>query len=166
MNRAFLPASVAVFALLLPCLQSADSHPDFTGSWEMDAARSESANSGGTNGRVTVNIKQTADEISIETRQGDQSETLVYKLDGSETEKPSQDNGAFHWKAQWDGSKLVTETHRNVNRATVTIKEVRSLDANQKEMTVDRMLMVQHGYTMRGAKNYSSGKDVFVRAKR
>ncbi|HYP05003.1 MAG TPA: hypothetical protein VER03_02115, partial [Bryobacteraceae bacterium] len=62
------------------------------------------------------------------------------------------------------GPKLATETHRNVNRATVTVKEVRSLDAKGKEMTVDRTLMVQHGYTMRGAKNYSSGKDVFVRA--
>ena len=57
-----------------------------------------------------------------------------------------------------------THNRRNVNRSTVTIKEVRTLDGKGKEMTVDRTLMVQHGYQMRGAKNYSSGKDVFVRA--
>jgi hypothetical protein len=101
--------------------------------------------------------------VSIETRQGEQTETLVYKLDGTESEKPAQDNGPFQWKASWDGAKLATETHRNINRATVTIREVRMLDTKAKEMTVDRTLMVQHGYTMRGAKNYSSGKDVFVR---
>jgi hypothetical protein len=130
----------------------------------MDATRSDSAHSSAASGPVTLVIKQTADEVSIETRQGGQTETLVYKLDGTESEKPAQDNGPFQWKASWDGQKLNTETNRNINRSTVTIKEVRSLDAKGKEMVVDRTLMVQHGYQMRGAKNYSSGKDVFVKA--
>jgi hypothetical protein len=52
-----------------------------------------------------------------------------------------------------------------VNRATVTIEETLSLDPKGKEITIDRTLTVQHGYTMRGAKNYSSGKDVFVKAR-
>lgn len=164
MNGTALASSLVALALFLPCARGADARPDFSGTWEMDATRSESANSGSANGPVTLVIKQTADELTIETRQGEQTETLVYKLDGTETEKPAPDNGAFHWKAQWDGPKLTTETHRNINRATVTVKEVRTLSPTNKEMTVDRTLMVQHGYTMRGAKNYSSGKDVFVRA--
>lgn len=150
---------------MVPGLQSADtSHPDYSGTWEMDATRSDSANSSAASGPVTLVIKQTADEISIETRQNGQTETLVFKLDGTESEKPAQDNGPFQWKASWDGPKLATEVNRNINRSTVTVKEVRSLDAKAKEMTVDRSLMVQHGYQMRGAKNYSSGKDVFVKA--
>jgi hypothetical protein len=137
--------------------------PDFSGTWEMDATRSDSAATSGSTGPVTVVIKQTADEVTIQTRQGDQTETLVYKLDGSTTEKPAQDNGPFAWRAELAGSKLVTETHRNINRATVTVREARSLQANGKEMLVDRTLTVQHGYQMRGAKNYASGKDVFVK---
>ncbi len=131
----------------------------------MDASRSESARSSTPSGPVTLVIKQTGTDLRMETRQNGQSETIVYKLDGSESQKPAQDNGPFQWTARWEGTKLVTDTHRNVNRATVTIKEILSLDSKVKEISVDRTLTVQHGYTMRGAKNYSSGKDVFVKSK-
>lgn len=163
MDRNVLATSLAALALLLPCMTGAPGSSDFSGTWEMDAARSESAHSSAANGPVTLVIKQTPSELSIETQRGDQRETIVYKLDGSQTEKPAEDNGPFQWRSQWQGTKLMTETHRNVNRATVTIKEILSLDEKAKEMTVDRTLTVQHGYSMRGSKNYSSGKDVFVK---
>jgi hypothetical protein len=165
MNRTAFATSVTALALLFPDLGSADANPNFSGTWVMDATRSESAHSNAGSKPVTLVIKQTATEVSIETRRGDQSETLVYKMDGSETEKPAGDNGPFLWRVQWERTKLVTETHRNINRATVTIKEVLSLNGTAKEMTVDRTLTVQHGYTMRGAQNYSSAKDIFVKTR-
>jgi hypothetical protein len=137
---------------------------DFSGTWEMDAARSETAHSSPTPGPVTLVIKQTPTDVSVETRRNSQSETLVYKLDGTVGKKPAQDNGPFEWRARWEGSKLVIETHRSVNRTTVTILETLTLGPKAKELTVDRKLTVQHGYTMRGAKNYSSGTDIFVKA--
>jgi hypothetical protein len=90
-------------------------------------------------------------------------ESIIYKLDGSTTEKPAPDNGPFAWRAELSGSQLITETHRNVNRATVTVREVRSLEKDGKEMQLNRSLTVQHGYQMRGAKNYANGKDIFVK---
>jgi len=33
-------------------------------------------------------------------------------------------------------------------------------------MTVERLVIVQHGYSLRGAKNYASVKDVFSRVPR
>ncbi|MEJ7607012.1 MAG: hypothetical protein WKF37_12295 [Bryobacteraceae bacterium] len=165
MNHIVLGTFVAAVALLIPCLGSPDTKTDFSGSWEMDATRSESAHSSTSSGPVTLVMKQSASEVSIETRQNGQSETIVYKLDGSESQKPAQDNGPFQWTARWEGTKLVTETHRNVNRATVTIKEILSLDSKAKEITVERTVTVQHGYSMRGTQNYSSGKDVFVKAR-
>jgi hypothetical protein len=33
-------------------------------------------------------------------------------------------------------------------------------------LIVERLVIVQHGYTQRGAQNYSTVKDVFARAKR
>jgi hypothetical protein len=156
-------------ALLSPLITGLSGAPgattDFSGAWEMDSTRSETAQSTPPVGPVTLVIKQTPTEISIETRRGSQTETLVYKLDGSESKKPVQDNGPFEWRARWEGPKLVTQTHRSVNRTTVTIQETLAVDAKAKELTVDRTLTVQHGYTMRGAKNYSSGRDVFVRAR-
>jgi hypothetical protein len=165
MNLAFFASSVLAIALWSPCLRSANANPDFSGTWELDMTRSVSAHSSHSRPPVTLVIKQTAAEVSIELRQGGQSETIVYKLDGSESEKPAQDNGPFQWRAQWKGTQLVTETHRNINRSTVTITEILSLDAKAKEIIVDRTLTVQHGYSMQGAKNYSSGKDVFVRTR-
>ena len=129
----------------------------------MDVTRSESAHSSAASEPVTLVIKQTAAELSIETRRGGRSETIIYKLDGSGSEKPAEGNGPFQWRARWEGTKLVTETHRNVNRATVTIAEILSLNGKAKELTVDRTLTVQHGYSIRGTKNYSSGKDVFLK---
>jgi alkylated DNA repair dioxygenase AlkB len=32
------------------------------------------------------------------------------------------------------------------------------------EMTVERVVIVQHGYTLRGTRNYATVKDVFARA--
>lgn len=163
MNRTIFGACVA--ALLIPCFATPDAKTDFSGTWEMDTKRSESAHSGATTVPVTLVIKQTANDLSIETRQNAQTETIVYKLDGSEVEKPAQDNGPFQWRARWEGPKLVTETHRNINGVTVSVKEILSLDSKAKELTVDRTLTVQHGYTLRGTRNYSSGKDIFVKAR-
>ena len=165
MNHTVLATWVTALALLAPGFGHAGTNPDFSGTWEMDATRSESAHSTATSEPVTLVIKQDATDLSVETRRGGQSETIVYKLDGSESQKPAEDNGPFQWRARWDGPKLVTETHRNVNRATVTIAETLSLDRKAKELTVDRTLTVQHGYTMRGTKNYSSGRDVFVKTR-
>ena len=165
MNHTVLATSVTAIALLTPGFGHAATHPNFSGTWEMDATRSESAHSTAVSEPVTLVIKQDANELSIETRRGGQSETMVYKLDGSESQKPAEDNGPFQWRARWDGPKLITETNRNVNRATVTISETLSLDRKAKELTVDRTLTVQHGYTMRGTKNYSSGRDVFVKSR-
>ena len=38
-----------------------------------------------------------------------------------------------------------------------------SLDPSGDEMTVETLLVVEHGYTLRGAQNYANGKDVYKR---
>jgi hypothetical protein len=165
MNRLVLSASFAALVLLIPSLASPEAKTDFSGKWDMDTTRSESAHSTPPSGPVTLGITQSDTELIVETTRNGQTETIAYKLDGSETKKPAQDNGPFQWSAKWDGPTLITETHRNINRTTITIKEALSLDSTSKELTVDRTLTVQHGYQMRGGKNYSSGRDVFVKAK-
>ena len=165
MNRSVLAASVAVVALVTPLAGTPGTKTNFSGTWEMDSARSESPQARDSKGSETVVIKQTESEFSVERRRDGQSETIVYKMDGSQTEKPAPDNGPYRWSVKWDGSKLTTETQRNINRTAVTITDVLSLAKNGNEMTVNRTLTVQHGYSWQGAKNYASAKDLFVKVR-
>jgi len=164
MNRTALTTFVT--GLLAPLLASPNPKTDLTGAWEMDSTRSESPQYGDSKQPVTLIIKQTEFDVTVETRKDGQVETIVYRMDGTETEKrPAPDNGPYRWSARWDGSKLITQTQRNINHTAVTVTEVLSLSANRKEMTVNRTLTVQHGYSWDKAKNYSSAKDVFVKAR-
>jgi hypothetical protein len=96
--------------------------------------------------------------VRIETTRTRGSSVVTYKLDGSEIKIPG---GTA--KTHWDGSMLVTEAVRDVQGQTVTTKETRRLSADGKEMLVETMLVVQHGYSLRGTPNYGAGNDTFVR---
>ncbi len=45
----------------------------------------------------------------------------------------------------------------------MSVRETRTLDESRAEMTVETLLVVQHGYSFRGARNYGASKDVFRR---
>ena len=165
--------AIALFTMALLSLAAAgaQSTTDFSGTWKMDAARSESAHQAVPIGPVTLVIKQTATELSIETRRSDtdkseiRSEILTYKLDGSDSTVAGRDGTPIKSQAHWEGTKLVTGTTRNIDGSTVTTTYVHSLDPKGTELTVHKTLTVQHGYQFDGAKNSGTGTDVFVRAK-
>jgi hypothetical protein len=163
--------AASILMALLPCAASGQERTDFSGIWRMDAERSESAHQAVPIGPVTMVIKQTAAEISIETRRENiksstSSETLTFHLDGSESTNVVKYNVPVKVKAHWDGAKLVTETERNIQNSTITTMYVLSLDAEGKEMTIDKTLTIQHGYQFEGAKTTGTGKDVFIRKRR
>jgi len=56
-------------------------------------------------------------------------------------------------------------TQRTVSGQTVTVKEARTLGPGGTDMTVETTVIVQHGYSMPGARNYGTSKDVFTRSK-
>jgi hypothetical protein len=159
----FVPSTVLIAALVLPAAPAepvAQGKPDFSGSWTMDRSRSESAMQNEPIGPVTVVIAQTLGEVRIETTRTPGSSVVTYKLDGSEVTIPG---GTA--KTHWDGTMLVTEAVRNIQGQTVTTKETRRLNPDGSEMTVETMLVVQHGYSLRGTPNYGAGKDVYVRSR-
>ncbi len=133
---------------------------DFSGAWKMDPSRSESAHQAVPIGPVTLLIKQTPEEIAIETRRATNREILTYKLDGSETTT----NG-ITCRARWDGPKLILGTTRNVQDSTITTLQEHSLDPSGRELTIHKTLTVQHGYQFEGAKSSGSGTDVFIKTK-
>lgn len=149
-----------VAALTLPALARAQTKPDFSGTWRMDPSRSESAMQNEPIGPVTHVISQTPSELKIETRRAGAITSVIHKLDGSES-KLSDGTATTHW----DGTTLVTEMVRDIRGATVTTKESRRLSADGTEMLVETVLVVQHGYSLKGTPNYGAGKDVFIRVR-
>jgi hypothetical protein len=164
--------ALSAAAVLLAPNAIAQDPATVAGVWHMDATRSESAHQAVPIGPVTLIIKPAAGGLSIETRTGKlnqrriSSETLTYKLDGSESSSVNRAGGQVKTKAHWDGAKLVTETAQDVQGSTVTTMYVFSVDPGGKELTVDKSLTVQHGYQFEGgAANTGKATDVFTRSK-
>ena len=100
-------------------------------------------------------------QVRIETTRGERIENVLYPLGRARAGRGGVDAPRIP-EAYWEGDKLVTETQRPVNGYTVTVKESRTLGPSGNEMTVETTVIVQHGYSMPGAKNYGSSKDVFI----
>jgi len=158
-----IPPAALIAILFLPAASHAQRTIDFSGTWTMDLARSESSQQGASVKPVTFVITQLPAQVRIETTRGERLENVLYPL-GRTRAASAVAPGAAHPEAYWEGDKLVTETQRPVNGYTVTVKESRTLDPTGREMTVETTVIVQHGYSMPGAKNYGTSKDVFTRA--
>ena len=166
-------ALLALMASFLICGVPAVSQtpPDFSGTWKMDPSRSESAHQDVPIGSVALAIRQTASEFAVETRRAaskgspSSNETLTFQLDGSEATMAGTSGVPIRVKARWDGPKLVAETAREMNGATVTTTQSFQLGASGKELTVQKTLTVQHGYqgVVPEKSSTGSGTDVFVK---
>ena len=159
---------ITAVAGLLALPGSAQTRPDFSGTWVMDSTRSEAAHQAEPIAPATVIISQTPTLLTIETRRGAVSQAVVYKLDGSQ-HVSAVGGGTATGRLQWDGGRLVTETIYEINGVPVTTHETRSLNAAGTEMEVAISVRVEHGYQWRGSNsvagvpNYAKGKDVYLR---
>ena len=126
-----------VVALIVPFVARAQAKPDFSGTWTLDAAKSDPApqgrggggGGGGRGGGGPVTIKQTATDITIGMN--------TYKLDGSPTDVQMGRGGAMKATAKWDGAKLVITTSGDLGGTAFSQTQTRSLSADGKEMTVE-----------------------------
>jgi hypothetical protein len=137
----------------------AQERPDFSGTWRLDAARSDLAAHTDASRPITVTITQTASEMRVDTvtASGTQSTTYLFKA----AEPLSTDNAL----ARWRGDAVITDVIMNVRGQSVTVQQTRRLSSDRNEMTVESVVNVQHGYTLSGAQTYSASKDTFVRVK-
>ncbi len=156
------PAAALAAVLLLPLSLRAQP-PDFSGSWTMDPVRSQSAQQGEPFKQVSFAITQSVGQVRIDTTRGNEKESVLYPL--TKSRASSNPGGSGQSEAYWDGEKLVTVTQRTVSGQTVTVREVRTLNPGGADMTVETTVIVQHGYSMPGAKNYGNSTDVFTRTK-
>jgi len=149
----------ASLALLVTVFQQApaSARPDFSGTWTLDRSRSQSPEA------ITLTIKQTATEVSIETTRDGTKSVRTYPIEPEG--KPSSGIDSSHPRAYWNGTKLVAEGAGNIQGQTVSTRETHSLNAAATEMTVESIIIVQHGYSFGGSRNYGSAKDVYMRVK-
>jgi hypothetical protein len=116
-----------VFSIVLPTALMAQAKTDFSGTWTFDEAKSDPAparaGGGGGGGRgggrmggapaTAMTIKQTPAELSMDRTTAQGAQTVVYKLDGTDSQN-TIGMGPATSKAVWDGARLVVTTSQTV----------------------------------------------------
>jgi hypothetical protein len=157
---------VTPFLALLAVVAQAASIPDFSGRWRMVPDRSGSPTQSQPITEMTFVIEQTTDEIRMDmTTSANAPVSATYVL-GPTPKQPAELLGAGQQRAYWDGKQLVVERAGTISGQTVSTKQMLTLSADRSEMTVERLVIVQHGYTLKGTPNYATVKDVFARMPR
>ena len=151
---------VAVAALLLQSPPRAD----FTGTWKMLAARSESPNQTPPITEMTFVIQQATDQVHLEVTTGATKPLPITYPIVALPKLPADPPTADERRAYWDGNRLVLERGGTISGQTVSSRQALSMSPDGSEMIVERLVIVQHGYTLRGTRNYATVKDVFARA--
>lgn len=164
-----------IFLAVLVCAALAEStvaqlRPDFSGTWKMDEERSGSAVHDTFVGPVSWVVKQATNQVVVERTHGGRAVSFTYTV--SEKRPPARradpvvesaaDAAPAH-QAYWDTERLVLETPQTIQGKTVTTREVLTLASGGRELIVERVVEVEHGYTMKGAQNFSAVKDTFVK---
>ena len=129
---------------------AAQAKTDLSGTWTFDEAKSDPAparaggGGGGGGGRgggrmggapaTAMTIKQTAGELTMDRTTAQGAQTVVLKLDGSES-KNTIGMGPAVSKAVWDGPRLVVTTTQTVQgrgggEITINSKEIYSVQGN------------------------------------
>src|SRR6266508_1759441 len=111
MRLSILLCSVSVAGLGALDL-SAQTTPDFSGTWRMDVSRSEAAAQGTPIGPVTVAIRQTPDEVRVETTQKGVVQAVRYFPDGTKRVVADETVGTF----RWEDRQLVTNLAAYINK--------------------------------------------------
>ena len=152
---------LAVATSTVVVLSAAQTQPDFSGVWQLDNARSDAAAYSDAPGPVRASITQSATLIQIDTTTSRGTTSVTYPFATADTPQPPGTP-----VARWRGEALLTEAIRDVRGQSVTVQQTRRLASEGREMIVESVINVQHGYSALGAKTYGASRDVFVRAAR
>ena len=138
---AFLMVFAGIFFLLGVRAQAAER--DISGVWKLNGAKSNYGKFPAPLS-VTRKITQNGPKLVLSTTQtgpqGDVTSSLTYTTDGKESV-----NGDSKGSAQWIGDKLMIESSREFQGATLKQKEIWTLSADGKTLTVDSHVSIPNG---------------------
>jgi hypothetical protein len=156
--------AAAVVVLALGTQPAAQPAPDFSGTWTMDESRSVSATQDAFVSPVVWTIQQRDGAVVVDITRGSKRFTRTFPLLKSTPANPPDEVPSS--RAFWNEDRLVTELAQSVQGQAVITREEWRLQAGGRELLIERLVNIQHGYTMRGARSYNTAKDVFVKAVR
>jgi hypothetical protein len=137
-SRTIAALMIAAIVCVCASIASAQTKPDFSGTWKMNREKSKFAGGGPNNTLIQIDQKEPAltEEWAMSTSDGDQSFQAKYTTDGKETEQEVMGRMA-KTSAKWEGDALVIEfkTADSFFRRKIT------LSADGKTMTK----VVAHG---------------------
>ena len=116
--------------------------PNFSGTWTLNVSKSDFGMLPGPTSRTDViehNDPVLKDTVKQETQQGPQNVTLNYTTDGKEA---TNEQGPMTVKSNlsWDGDNLVVDSKTSLQGNDVTIKQVWTLSADGKTLTINAHL--------------------------
>jgi hypothetical protein len=117
--------------------------PDFSGTWALDAEKSQVTATAGIIGLIsagapkTLHITQPANGTLVIESQVNEAHVRIYKP-GAQTSTPAGQGGAVTMTTKWDGRALVSEgAVKAPNGETTSVKEVVALSADGKALTIE-----------------------------
>jgi hypothetical protein len=122
--------------------------PDFSGTWSLDAAKSDMGHgrsSAPAATKVTIVIKQTPALLTTTRNVGKGTETATHKLDGSESINMSPSGQVIRSNTRWEGSTLVTKSVMSTAQGTSESTFVRSLSSDGKVLTIETTMKTSSG---------------------
>jgi hypothetical protein len=126
---------------------SSNPAPNFSGEWKLNLSKSNYGYFPAPFG-ATRKIVQSGAKLSMTTIQkgakGEITSQLNYTTDGKESANPSP-NGESKGSAQWIGDKLMIESSREVQGAVLKQKEIWTLSADGKTLTIDAHVSLPNG---------------------
>jgi hypothetical protein len=150
--------------LIATLLAQQPAAPDINGTWTMVSDKSGSPTQTPPVTDMTLTIVQTGTGIRVQWLRGTDTPAPVEYPLVDEPKQPADPLGPDQSRAYWVGDRLVLERGGRVNGQTVSMKQSLTLDRASNELTLERLVIVQHGYTLKGTQNYATVKDVFTRA--
>jgi hypothetical protein len=138
-----MKAKRLIWICLITAMAFAGKRPEFSGTWEFDAAKSKNIGMMAQM-KMTQTIEQSESSLDMMTRStfqgGDQELKTHYDLTGKPVTNESPMAGTSETSSRWDGSKLVTTwtSQSAVAGAEKVVRtETRSLSADGSTMTIE-----------------------------
>src|SRR5688500_10832294 len=128
-----------VLVLVAATLLQSPPRTDFTGSWKMVAARSESPNQTPPVTDMTFVIQQASDQVQLDVTSGTgRPISVTYPLIPT-PKLPADPPTADERRAYWDGGKLVLERGGTISGQTVSSRQARTLSPDGTERHVESL---------------------------
>jgi hypothetical protein len=149
-------AAFMMFAMAaLACTALAQDHPDISGTWKLNSAKSDPGNYGPTarTDVITIDGAKLSDKVTSSTQMGESDYTLTATIDGTKVTvapgSPQANMGTLTLKeltAAWDGPALVVTTLASFQgQVDVATQSHDTLSADGKVLT-----MAMHASTSMG----------------